>query len=57
MMAQSSYGVDEGFVVHKSRGVPTLSSLNEPLIPARLRPAKEKNNIDSKSEERGNYYY
>lgn len=46
----------EDFVVHKGRAVPTLSSVlmsDEPLIPARLRPAKEKQNTDTKSEERG----
>ncbi|XP_067007915.2 patronin [Anabrus simplex] len=48
--------IDEAFVVHRGRGVPTLSSVNqaeEPLLPARLRPAKEKQNQDSKAEERG----
>ncbi|XP_050079965.1 patronin isoform X2 [Anopheles maculipalpis] len=44
---------DEGFVVHRSKGVPTLSSLQEPLVPARIRQAKEKTNNDSKAEERG----
>ncbi|XP_023703294.1 patronin isoform X3 [Cryptotermes secundus] len=47
---------DDQFVVHRGRGVPTLSSViqaEEPLIPARLRPAKEKQNQDSKAEERG----
>jgi calmodulin-regulated spectrin-associated protein len=42
--------------VHRGRGVPTLSSVvqaEEPLLPARLRPAKEKQNQDSKAEERG----
>jgi hypothetical protein len=42
-----------GFVVHKSKGVPTLSSMQEPLVPARLRQSKEKSNNDSKAEERG----
>lgn len=45
--------VDDGFVVHRSKGVPTLSSMNEPLIPARIRQAKEKTNNDSKADERG----
>uniref|UniRef100_A0A336MXI7 CSON005804 protein n=1 Tax=Culicoides sonorensis TaxID=179676 RepID=A0A336MXI7_CULSO len=45
--------VDDGFIVHRSRGVPTLSSMNEPLIPARIRQAKEKSNNDSKADERG----
>jgi hypothetical protein len=47
---------DDHFVVHRGRGVPTLSSVvqaEEPLLPARLRPAKEKQNQDSKAEERG----
>ncbi|XP_021710412.1 patronin isoform X18 [Aedes aegypti] len=44
---------DEGFVVHRSKGVPTLSSMQEPLVPARIRQAKEKTNNDSKAEERG----
>ncbi|KFB37761.1 hypothetical protein ZHAS_00005076 [Anopheles sinensis] len=41
------------FVVHRSKGVPTLSSMQEPLVPARIRQAKEKTNNDSKAEERG----
>ncbi|XP_063709467.1 patronin isoform X3 [Culicoides brevitarsis] len=45
--------VDDGFVVHRSKGVPTLSSMNEPLMPARIRQAKEKSNNDSKADERG----
>jgi len=47
---------DDQFVVHRGRAVPTLSSVvqaEEPLLPARLRPAKEKQNQDSKAEERG----
>ncbi|XP_055529667.1 patronin isoform X5 [Wyeomyia smithii] len=44
---------DEGFVVHRSKGVPTLSSMQEPLVPARIRQAKEKTNNDSKADERG----
>lgn len=47
---------DEGFVVHRSKGVPTLSSMNEPLIPARIRQAKEKTNNDSKADERGKHH-
>lgn len=39
--------------MHKSKGVPTLSSMQEPLVPARIRQAKEKTNNDSKAEERG----
>ncbi|XP_058840050.1 patronin-like [Topomyia yanbarensis] len=46
---------DEGFVVHRSKGVPTLSSMQEPLVPARIRQAKEKTNNDSKAEERGKF--
>lgn len=47
---------ESDFVVHKGRAVPTLSTVlmvDEPLIPARLRPAKEKQNHDTKAEERG----
>lgn len=52
---------DNGFVVHKGRGVPTLATMHQqqqqqqqdPLIAARLRMAKEKQNADSKAEERG----
>lgn len=45
----------EEFVVHRGRTVPTLSSMlaEDPLIPARLRPSKERGNQDSKGEERG----
>lgn len=43
--------------MHRSRGVTTLSSIHnqvqEPLVPARLRQAKEKTNIESKADERG----
>lgn len=42
-----------GFVVHRGRTIPTLASMQEPLVPARLRQAKEKTNTDSKAEERG----
>ncbi|XP_032292386.1 patronin isoform X46 [Drosophila virilis] len=66
----------EAFVVHKSRGITTLSSMHsqqqqqqqqqqqyqhqqqsqqEPLVPARLRQAKEKNNVESKADERGDF--
>ncbi|XP_054740814.1 patronin isoform X8 [Anastrepha obliqua] len=54
----------QAFVVHKSRGVTTLSSLHsqqqqhqqqEPLVPARLRQSKEKSNIETKADERGDY--
>lgn len=58
---QQSPPDDNGFVVHKGRGVPTLASMHQqqppqqqdPLIAARLRMAKEKTNADSKAEERG----
>lgn len=46
----------DDFIVHKGRAVPTLSSVlmaDEPLIPARLRPSKEKQNNDTKADERG----
>ncbi|XP_067628269.1 patronin isoform X5 [Eurosta solidaginis] len=54
---------NEAFVVHKSRGITTLSSLHsqqnqqqqEPLVPARLRQAKEKSNNETKADERGDY--
>lgn len=42
-----------GFVVHRGRTIPTLASMQEPLVPARLRQAKEKTNTDSKADERG----
>ncbi|XP_037947366.1 patronin isoform X4 [Teleopsis dalmanni] len=51
----------EAFVVHKSRGITTLSSLHsqhmqeEPLVPARLRPNKEKTNMETKADEIGDY--
>lgn len=50
-------GSDDSFVVHKSRNIPTLSNVinDEPLVPARLRVNKEKQNHDSKAEERGEY--
>lgn len=53
---------EEQFVVHRGRGIPTLSAValsghsqsqDEPLIPARLRPSKERTNQDSKADERG----
>lgn len=49
-------GSEDSFIVHRGRGVPTLSSVlqaEEPLLPARLRPAKEKSNNDTKADERG----
>lgn len=46
-----------GFVVHRGRMIPTLASMQEPLVPARLRQAKEKSNNDSKAEERGMIYF
>ncbi|CAG9862690.1 unnamed protein product [Phyllotreta striolata] len=45
---------EESFVVHRGKNVPTLRSVqDEPLIPARLRVNKEKQNNDSKADERG----
>lgn len=44
-----------GFVVHRGRTIPTLASMQEPLVPARLRQAKEKTNNDSKADERGKF--
>ncbi|XP_037895556.1 patronin isoform X23 [Glossina fuscipes] len=54
---------NEAFIVHKSRGITTLSSMHmqqqqqqqqqDPLMPARLRQAKEKNNHETKADERG----
>lgn len=44
--------VDNDFVVHKSKGITTLFNM-DPLIPAKLRQAKEKTNNDSKADERG----
>lgn len=51
-------GSDDSFVVYKSRNIPTLSSViqDESLISARLRVAKEKQNNDSKAEERGEQF-
>lgn len=48
-------GSDDSFVVHRGRNIPTLSSVvhDEPLVPARLRVNKEKQNNDTKAEERG----
>jgi calmodulin-regulated spectrin-associated protein len=45
--------LDNDFVVHKSKGITTLFNLQDPLIPAKLRQAKEKTNNDSKADERG----
>ncbi|KAL7016575.1 hypothetical protein ACKWTF_010065 [Chironomus riparius] len=44
---------DSEFVVHRSKGVPTLSTMHDPLIPAKLRQSKEKSNNDTKADERG----
>ncbi|XP_065368108.1 patronin isoform X11 [Calliphora vicina] len=56
-MAENTHFENEAFVVHKSRGITTLSSMHmqqqDPLMPARLRQAKEKNNTESKADERG----
>lgn len=48
-------GSDDSFVVHRGKNIPTLRSVvhDEPLIPARLKPNKEKQNNDSKADERG----
>lgn len=48
---------DSGFVVHRSKGITTLSSMQDPLMPARLRQAKEKTNSDSKADERGEWHH
>ncbi|KAK9870583.1 hypothetical protein WA026_008146 [Henosepilachna vigintioctopunctata] len=50
-------GSEDSFVVHRGRNIPTLSSVvnDEPLIPARLRLNKEKQNNDTKADERGEY--
>ncbi|XP_070491313.1 patronin isoform X14 [Chironomus tepperi] len=44
---------DSEFVVHRSKGIPTLSNMHDPLIPAKLRQSKEKSNNDTKADERG----
>lgn len=44
---------DYDFVVHKSKGITTLFNMQDPLVPAKLRQAKEKTNNDSKADERG----
>ncbi|XP_072388104.1 patronin isoform X2 [Diabrotica undecimpunctata] len=48
-------GSEDSFVVHKSKNIPTLRSIvqEEPLIPARLKANKEKQNNTSKADERG----
>lgn len=45
----------DDFVVHRNRAVSTLSTMiaDDPLLPARLRPNKERGNQDTKGEERG----
>lgn len=45
--------MDSDFVVHRSKGITTLFNMTDPLIPAKLRTAKEKTNNDSKADERG----
>ncbi|XP_073811081.1 calmodulin-regulated spectrin-associated protein patronin isoform X21 [Musca autumnalis] len=58
-MAENAHFDNEAFVVHKSRGVTTLSTMHmqqqqqDPLMPARLRQAKEKSNTETKADERG----
>lgn len=44
---------DSDFVVHRSKGITTLFNMQDPLVPAKLRQAKEKTNNDSKADERG----
>lgn len=44
---------DSEFVVHRSKGITTLSNMQDPLIPAKLRQSKEKSNNDTKADERG----
>ncbi|XP_050310591.1 patronin isoform X6 [Anthonomus grandis grandis] len=48
-------GSEESFVVHRGKSIPTLRSVlaDDPLIPARLKVNKERQNNDSKSDERG----
>ncbi|XP_050505728.1 patronin isoform X2 [Diabrotica virgifera virgifera] len=48
-------GSEDSFVVHKSKNIPTLRSIvqEEPLVPARLKANKEKQNNTSKADERG----
>ncbi|XP_013101866.2 patronin isoform X15 [Stomoxys calcitrans] len=57
IMANNTHFDNEAFVVHKSRGVTTLSTMHmqqqDPLMPARLRQAKEKSNTETKADERG----
>lgn len=45
--------MDNDFVVHRSKGITTLFNMQDQLIPAKLRQAKEKTNNDSKADERG----
>ncbi|KAM7345623.1 calmodulin-regulated spectrin-associated protein patronin isoform 6-T6 [Cochliomyia hominivorax] len=56
-MTENCHVQNEAFVVHKTRVIPTLSSMHmqqqDPLMPARLRQAKEKQNTESKADERG----
>lgn len=49
-------GDNSDFVVHRSKGITTLFNMQDPLIPAKLRQAKEKTNTDSKSDERGEHF-
>ncbi|KAL1491179.1 hypothetical protein ABEB36_011818 [Hypothenemus hampei] len=48
-------GSEESFVVHRGRNIPTLRSVlaEDPLVPARLKINKERQNADSKADERG----
>ncbi|XP_049822135.1 patronin isoform X4 [Aethina tumida] len=48
-------GSEDSFVVHRGKNIPTLRSVvqDEPLVPARLKVNKERQNQDSKADERG----
>ncbi|CAH0557676.1 unnamed protein product [Brassicogethes aeneus] len=48
-------GSEDSFVVHRGKNIPTLRSVvyDEPLVPARLKVNKERQNSDSKADERG----
>ncbi|XP_045470911.1 patronin isoform X19 [Harmonia axyridis] len=50
-------GSEDSFVVHRGKNIPTLSRIvmDEPLMPARLRENKERQNNDTKADERGEY--
>lgn len=48
-------GSEDSFVVHRGKNIPTLRSVvqDEPLVSARLKVNKERQNQDSKADERG----